>query len=440
MQLQRTLVPRGGRGRRVGAGVSASAGAGASAIASRNPAHIALLSTESMTALMARQKKVLQEGVQRHPLSPPPPSPAAKSKPLRTFPNEKFGVDYSLNWALAAAGAVPSSHAFRNLPARALAMNVPKDRLQLDRTTGAFHVQNPPSKAGTVSFIHSNEADDLTMDEAAKHVGMALNKASSVFVQDGALGANVSRQGMGVRVITDDALVALYYSYVLTRAPLRKPAQFPHGLTILHSAKRDRSAGGASYAITNPESSKIILRGPVPLDDLQKVLSSAAEAIYNETGGEGTETEARTILLPNCHARTVDDESASLSLIFGADDDVSVSASVGTLQADRGVLWGPEGVTRLWDSVTQPASAKGVTARTNDLVHTGGSLITSPVLAGHPVRLGQPARLTFVKDRKGKAKKVADKGLMKSLLEEFSSDPSFQTLVAQSKAEMWVVG
>jgi hypothetical protein len=120
-----------------------------------------------------------------------------------TFPREREGRIYNVNWSLNADGVTPAGeNAFRNarLPLLYQRLGVKADTESIEIKT-KLHDNVTILEAGdTISQADFKEA----LDETCEH----LSSGMDIFVEDVILGSHQEHQ-MGVRIITEDPAMAL---------------------------------------------------------------------------------------------------------------------------------------------------------------------------------------------------------------------------------------
>ena len=120
-----------------------------------------------------------------------------------TFPREREGNVYAVNWSMTEDGVVPTGDAFRNARLPILTTRLPKKvesgKVDLDQ----------PKYAGTFSLAEAGDSmsHDAFNDLISAHQTF-LSTATELFVEDARVGASAS-SCVGVRVITNSAAAAL---------------------------------------------------------------------------------------------------------------------------------------------------------------------------------------------------------------------------------------
>lgn len=139
---------------------------------------------------------------------------AAAAEEYTTFPREREGNVYSVNWSMTEDGVVPSGDAFRNARVPLLTTRLPK------KVEGGSVELDQPKYTGTYAVVEAGDSmsHDAFNDLIAAHQA-ALSSAPELFVEDAGLGAAAASR-VGARVITNSPAAALVARTLMVRAPL----------------------------------------------------------------------------------------------------------------------------------------------------------------------------------------------------------------------------
>jgi len=247
-----------------------------------------------------------------------------------------------VNWGLVYDGVVPRqpAQAFGNISIESLAKRL--------GSKGESEVQTSLSHApveGLQLLEAGEELDFDGFDAEKERVTEYLSTGIDLYMEDGALGS-FRGSTLATRVITDCPQVALLAKNMLVRMPKFDP-QETRPLTIYVPTGLEPLAPAIGGAVCFQQEgdgpitgAKVLLPGLKSQATFLDATSMAVGAVLSEADG---------VLPLSCTSLLVGDKSA---LVFGAPDDVL--AETGAVHGSRDNLWGPAGVSPLWNGCMLP--------------------------------------------------------------------------------------
>eukprot|EP00898_Chlorokybus_atmophyticus_P004800 jgi/Chlat1/5320/Chrsp35S05257 len=248
----------------------------------------------------------------------------------KLFPRTGPGVDYSLNWALAAVGIPPTGQAFRNLK---------PDKLQ---EHGAADKAGPaPSELyveGATDGAKSITKAQFT--RLSKEVAAYLSGASKLYVHDGAVGSS-EKSAVAVRSVSDSPTGAMSVRELLTPTPLTKKSAVDFPLRLLLASSYKSSApskhgleSSSGFVAASIERAAVIVAGNAVGPAVQAAIAAVAAPHLLQTGA-----------LPLFAAIVNGGESTAL--VLGSAD---VLSKLESATSSPGLIWSSDGVARMFGS------------------------------------------------------------------------------------------
>jgi len=354
------------------------------------------------------------------------------------FPEEGPGVNYNLNWSLADDLVTPSKEAYRNASLQELLMfakgTVSKDKVL---TSTAPATADAPLFS-TDNFPGLKPMDIDEFDVQFEEVRDELYKSDRLFVEDAAVGSTRASE-IRVRVISNDAVPALYFRNILLRTPLYDPEAFPRVITVyVSSTPNPKPFTVSDY---NPTTNKavVVASGAVPLAAIQQQITHVAAQLMDKGGyrhikGGGVrvdigrkEGNIEWYLDDRHYFPPADEAHPDLlaikgSVVIGGEGKVKVIVGGGptvpvlpSLFAASGLVWEAAGISKLYAGVSAPVA--GTRLPKGALVAQGAATLAVPLtasLATAPdsivaIGTGAPDLNTLLGLTESQAKKLDDR-------------------------------
>lgn len=292
------------------------------------------------------------------------------------FPNERAGVDYDTNWAVASAGLKLSRNqkAFRNpcfdTGIKYLNKNDSLDEKNktINRITEATSVFKPPA-------LDLDSFDDIALD--ARNT-VNNSKSEALFVIDGGVSSSGSTN-VNIRAVTDDAGTALLIKSILCGVPKQKANKFVPQVQVVHSSTADKAAEGKAYVAAH--GTQVAARGVVEASAFIGALASAA----------ATANEGHSLVL---EGSVYMDKDNTTVLMLG--ENVPPKGQVPA--AAHHFVWGEKGVSRAWNFGVLPADQ----APEESIIGSSNFAVAPNFHKSMPSILPHPSKVIF----KGVEKKV----------------------------------
>jgi hypothetical protein len=329
-----------------------------------------------------------------------------------SFPRERRGLDYSLNWSLADDMVTPRGDAFRNADVLELLMH---SKGQVDAAR-ALHVPFQPAKVAHAMTDEVAGVDVMDIDAYETLLGSVrdgLSTADNLFVHDGAVGSHRSGE-VRVRVITDSADYALFFRNVLNTVPIGHPDAFQRPIVVYALTNTSMPAALASDVDPDALKATVVSVGTPDFASLQDAIAATVgqvlanpDVLSAPSGGPLMQAARRDGLLGDYYgvkdsgvhvpsgpvsmlpADAVIGKDGSTSLVVGSTGLSATAVADGSLFAARHSVWGPAGVCRAWNAVTLPASdVPGGVPRGSVVAGSDATVaVVGDLLAGAPKRV-----------------------------------------------------
>jgi len=301
-----------------------------------------------------------------------------ESDPEWIDPNvERLGNDPALNWELNKYNVTPVNDAYRNVYLKFLLMHT---KGKLDKTK-TLHVSGKQAKH-TIQLVETDKVavpqGNKTTPNNFKKFGRLLSdhltfEASALFVHDGAVGSHTSTDAR-VRIITDDANVALYMRNIIHPLPLRSPLEFNPEIVVYVSPSfpqkelADAGFTTESGVAVDLERGVVLVAGPTSFETIRNAVSSAATYKL---------AKKHNALVLNAH--TLVDASGNAALVFDSSNVLLQSKPDAKVAGANGSVWGQNGLYQLFQGATHRDASSAKVAGT--IVETVGK--TSNVTVAH---------------------------------------------------------
>jgi len=246
-----------------------------------------------------------------------------------SFPNERYGVDYATNWAVASCGVTATGSAFRNPTQKTLLANSPN----VDKKSKVISRDTKPASV----FV---DMDDSTFEEITNECRASFDGRAAFLVDASAGGSK--NLAVSTRCVTDCASFAMVLQTLLCKTPAKAAQDFRAQVFLLHASEADAAAGGPYCAVRG---NQVICRGNVDAGAVSEAIAVAAGTVLLEsTAG---------IVLPGSVTVTSDGKTA-----------------VNIAKGSSYFVWGSSGVTGLFDARIEPKKSVGAT-----VVETSGAVV-----------------------------------------------------------------
>jgi len=276
------------------------------------------------------------------------------------FPNIRHGLDYDLNWEFNSHKITPDAEAYRNLHLRGLQMLAPAK----SDAQKSIHVKTDDVPDHQIYFVPSSNVqvpEDQTVSAnawkaAIRLVRMDLSYQPALFMVDSRIGSTRS-SSVSTRLMFNSPTMALHLHMAMPAISRVHPSQFEHDITgyMLETDNFDKfphSQHGVSsknFTIVDLDRRSFLTVGKLTPEVVRKSLWA--------TVGDYLATEKQSLAL-KCDAVTHGNDTG---LIFNLDTPSASEKGGLNLFSARETIWGPNGLSRAWDSLTSdhiPSSAK----------------------------------------------------------------------------------
>jgi len=355
------------------------------------------------------------------------------------YPRKARGLDYDLNWSLAADSLTNRGEAYRNANIRDLLEFIPRKDIKITKEKAVEIINGPFSKNTTVDSYATDVLPNTKVMDVEEYEGRlsslrdeTLSFAPRLFVEDAAVGSSRLTE-LRVRLITDSPIVALYFRNLLHRIPLYSPEIFPRTLTVYAAtlATNDSTAArGTTNPFTvvdvDPQSSRgvVLSVGKVNLSSIADAINTAASQLVTIGGYRSVPGGNNNVNIAKARAENVLhwyyrdghyyapvgephpdilpikgdvvlNNSNQPTLVIGGS--VASNAIVkNKLYTSNGTLWSATlGLTSTWSGVTVPN--KTVPLVRGALVTQGSTVVP---LANQAKAVGQPASIVVINNSK----------------------------------------
>eukprot|EP00607_Mallomonas_marina_P003299 CAMPEP_0182428482 /NCGR_PEP_ID=MMETSP1167-20130531/23056_1 /TAXON_ID=2988 /ORGANISM="Mallomonas Sp, Strain CCMP3275" /LENGTH=396 /DNA_ID=CAMNT_0024611417 /DNA_START=101 /DNA_END=1291 /DNA_ORIENTATION=+ len=330
---------------------------------------------------------------------------SASTKEWFTFPRETEGNTYTVNWSLVEDGLVSKGNAFRNARIATLTTRLPK-KVESGKVT-----LDAPIYISDYNVLESG--DSISVEDFAMRKGVgqcSLSAGNDLFVEDGGLGALAAAR-TGVRVVSDNAALALIFRTLLISTPAREVdhrsrydgwnlegrwftddmvwngVQYRKEVAPTEAERGQRpvlaivGGEGADISVEFVENQSKIVGGTVvagrtaPVRGLVEALGLASCVLMNERAPE-------VLALPSlCVSK-----GKETILIIGADDAITeaVLAKGNLYGAYHNVIIPGVGVSALWGGVIAPSASL-----------TSTSVVPSVIVGNKTAVKSDPNNLVF---------------------------------------------
>jgi ATP-dependent phosphoenolpyruvate carboxykinase len=263
---------------------------------------------------------------------------------------ERLGNDTLLNWELNKFNVTPVNDAYRNVYLKFLLMHT---KGKLDKSK-ALHVSGKQTKfslqlveTDKVAVPQGNKTNANNFKKFGRLISDHLTfESSALFVHDGAVGSHSSTDAR-VRVITDDANVALYMRNIIHPIPLKSPELFDPEIVVYVSPsfpqKELAEAGftSESGAAVDLERGVVLVAGPTPFETIRNAIATAATYKL---------AKKHNALALNAH--TLVDTNGNAALVFDPSNVLLQSKPDAKVAGAHGSVWGTNGLYQLFQGVT----------------------------------------------------------------------------------------
>eukprot|EP01027_Heterolobosea_sp_BB2_P008956 GEZU01013269.1.p1 GENE.GEZU01013269.1~~GEZU01013269.1.p1 ORF type:complete len:559 (-),score=163.21 GEZU01013269.1:266-1942(-) len=325
-----------------------------------------------------------------------------------TFPRERHGLDYDLNWSLSEDQINPYFDSFRNLDTKGL---IARSYVAPDKKTKAivvdakaeehentapanYYVNEQQDSAPTKYSAWNKDIQKVTpkiRNRIYKELAYHLSNVPSSFVFDAAVGSSPATETT-LRVVTDDPISGIYLNHMLLKVPKRKAVEFKDEAIILHCP---------GYRFT-PTRIVEEFGGPTPADlglTADKFVLTDLVTSTAMTGGVADRSiiqdtlaflAARNAFAKNAltiPSDAVFSESGELTLVLNNPrTDIANVLENKNLYGAHHNIWSAKGVSRLWDGVSKEyTNASDVDAKLDN-----GYLVEKNINNSSSVRLTRP--------------------------------------------------
>eukprot|EP01133_Synstelium_polycarpum_P011375 gene11375-13260_t len=271
------------------------------------------------------------------------------------FPNERLGLDYSLNWVLNGYAITPTNQAYRNPSLKHLFQHADGKK----EASGALSVAAQADVKPATYFLDEqmaalNGASTLSVPQykaVLRAVKDHVSDSRNIYVHDAAVGSHRSCEGL-VRAITNDAQSALFLKHLLPSAPLPDVKEFKHSLTLylvpnlVLPSPATMGLSSSSFNIIDVKRGIAVICGVQSTENIRKTLSCISSPyLFNTHQGIAMSADI---------FHTKDQKSI---LVFSSDNYLLNKKFESGNVISQGSLWNKEGLFRMFDSISYPTES-----------------------------------------------------------------------------------
>lgn len=290
---------------------------------------------------------------------------------------QRIGNETELNWELNKYNVTPFNDAYRNVYLNFLLMHT---KGKLDKSK-ALHVTGKQSKY-TLQLVETDKVavpqGNKTSPNNFKKFGRLLSdhltfESDALFVHDGAVGSHTSTDAR-VRLITDDANIALYMRNIIHPIPLRSPLDFNPEIVVYASPSfpqkelADAGISTESGTAIDLERGVVLIAGHTSFETIRNAVATAA-----------TYKLAKKHNALALNAQTLVGTDGNAALVFDPSNVLLQSKPDAKVAGANGSVWGKNGLYTLFQGVTHRDASSAKTA--GAIVETVGK--TSTVTVAH---------------------------------------------------------
>ncbi|KAF2074339.1 hypothetical protein CYY_004360 [Polysphondylium violaceum] len=302
---------------------------------------------------------------------------AEQDSEVTTFPRERSGLDYELNWTLNGYSITPYNQAYRN----------PREKLLLQNSVGTKDKNNVltvvnSESANTTNYYLDESVSQLNSNSSTisipnykailELVKDNISEGDNIYVRDAAVGSDKGKEST-IRAVTNDSVSALFLNHLLPNTNVGSTKNFKHSLTVYLTPKfvlsnpEKYGLKSSSFNIIDVKRGIAVISGNQSTENIRNVISAISSNTLMKTYQD-------TLPLPTSTIYSANEKTV---LAFDSENYLLNNKFSGKV-VSQGSIWSVDsGLTRLFDSITYSQSDLAVNQC--DLVEKVGKKVNATI-------------------------------------------------------------